>query len=149
MPLGFQDVHLAIHSTLDALDLVQVVTEHIAARVGLDEEGQHWTGMAVRETAINAIVHGNKNDTGKRVFIDFAVTPRTSPTDLIVCVRDQGAGFDHEQIDNPLAAENVLRSSGRGIFLIKQFMDEVTIGRSSDGGTEVRMRKQIRASSHA
>jgi serine/threonine-protein kinase RsbW len=149
MPLGFQDVHLAIHSTLDALDLVQVVTEHIAARVGLDEEAQHWTGMAVRETAINAIVHGNKHDPGKRVFIDFSVAPRTSPTDLIVCVRDQGAGFNHEHIDNPLAAENVLRSSGRGIFLIKQFMDDVTIGRSSDGGTEVRMRKQIRSSSDA
>ncbi len=149
MPLGFQDVHLAIHSTTDALDLVQVVTEHIAARVGLDEEAQHWTGMAVRETAINAIVHGNRGDANKRVFIDFAVTPRTGPTDLIVCVRDQGAGFDPERLDDPLEAENILRSSGRGIFLIRQFMDEVTIGRSSDGGTEVRMRKHIRASSHA
>jgi len=146
MPCGFQDVHLEIHSTIDALDLVQAVAEHVARRVGLDEESLHWTSMAVRETVINAIIHGNKSDPTKLVFIDFTATPESAPADLIVCVRDQGPGFDPEQINDPLAAENVLRSSGRGIFLIKQFMDEVSIARSHEGGTEVRMRKHIRAS---
>ena len=74
MPRGFQDVHLEIHSTIEALDLVQAVTEHIARRVGLDEEALHWTTMAVRESVINAIMHGNKSDPAKRVFIDFAAT---------------------------------------------------------------------------
>jgi len=146
MPCGFQDVHLEIHSTIEALDLVQAVAEHIARRVGLDEESLHWTTMAVRETVVNAIVHGNKSDPAKLVFIDFTATPEAAPADLIVRVRDQGLGFDPEQLNDPLAAENVLRSSGRGIFLIKQFMDDVSIARSREGGTEVRMVKHIRAS---
>lgn len=146
MPCGFQDVHLEIHSTIDALDLVQAVAEDVARRVGLDEESLHWTSMAVRETVVNAIIHGNKSDPAKLVFIDFTATPESAPEDLIVSVRDQGSGFDPEQLIDPLAEENVLRSSGRGIFLIKQFMDDVSIARSREGGTEVRMRKHIRAS---
>ncbi len=146
MPCDFQDVHLEIHSTIEALDLVQAVTEHIARQVGLDEESLHWTTMAVRETVINAIMHGNKGDPAKIVFIDFTATPESEPADLIVRVRDQGLGFDPLQLNDPLTAENVLRSSGRGIFLIKQFMDDVTMGLSSEGGMEVRMLKHIRAS---
>lgn len=146
MPCGFQDVHLEIHSTIEALDLVQAVAEHIARRVGLDEESLHWTTMAVRETVVNAIIHGNKSDPAKLVFIDFTATPESAPVDLLVRVRDQGLGFDPEELNDPLAAENVLRSSGRGIFLIKQFMDEVSIARSREGGMEVRMLKHIRAS---
>jgi serine/threonine-protein kinase RsbW len=145
MPCGFQDVHLEIHSTIDALDLVQAVTEHIARRVGLDEEALHWTSMAVRESVINAIVHGNKNDPAKIVFIDFAAMPESHPNDLIVCVRDQGPGFDPSRLNDPLTPENVLKASGRGIFLIRQFMDDVSMEPAREGGMEVRMLKHIRA----
>jgi len=146
MPCDFQDVHLEIHSTLDALDLVQAVTEHIARRVGLDEEALHWTTMAVRESVINAIVHGNKSDPAKLVFIDFAATPESAHDDLIVCVRDQGPGFDPGRLNDPLTPDNVLKASGRGIFLIRQFMDHVSVERARQGGMEVRMLKHIRAS---
>jgi len=146
MPCDFQDVHLEIHSTLDALDLVQAVTEHIARRVGLDEESLHWTTMAVRESVINAIVHGNKSDPAKLVFIDFAATPESDPVDLIVSVRDQGPGFDPSRLNDPLTPDNVLKASGRGIFLIRQFMDDVSVERARQGGMEVRMLKHIRAS---
>jgi serine/threonine-protein kinase RsbW len=146
MPCGFQDVHLEIHSSIEALDLVQAVTEHIFRRVGLDEDSLDWTAMAVRETVINAIIHGNKSDPAKRVFIDFTAIPESGPTNLIVCVRDQGAGFDPEQLNDPLTAENVLRPGGRGIFLIRQFMDDVKMERSREGGMEVRMLKRIHAS---
>lgn len=81
MPCGFQDVHLEIHSTVEALDLVQAVTEHIARRLGLDEDSLHWTTMAVRESVINAITHGNANNPAKLVFIDFTATPETDPAD--------------------------------------------------------------------
>ena len=93
MPRRFRDVHLEIHSTIDALDLVQAVTEHIARGLGLDEEALHWTSMAVRESVINAITHGNNSDPAKLVFIDFAATPELDPDDLIVRVRDQGRGL--------------------------------------------------------
>lgn len=141
---GFQDVHLEIHSAIDAIELVQVVAEHIARRVGIDEDTLHWTVMAVRETVVNAIIHGNHNDPNKLVFIDFTVVPKEDPTDLVVRVRDQGNGFDPAALRDPLTPENVLRSSGRGIFLIRQFMDDVTMQRAREGGMEVRMSKHIR-----
>src|SRR5687767_5986101 len=144
MPCGFQDVHLEIHSTLDALDLIQAITEQIARRLGIDEDALHWTTMAVRESVINAIVHGNKKDPAKLVFIDLAATPESEPVDLIVRVRDQGAGFDPAILNDPLTPDNVLKSGGRGIFLVKQFMDDVSIERNPSGGTEVRMVKHIR-----
>ena len=145
MPRRFRDVHLEIHSTTDALDLVQAVTEHIGRELGLDEEALHWTGMAVRESVINAITHGNSSDPAKIVFIDFAATPELDPADLIVRVRDQGRGFDPGALDNPLTPDNVLKSCGRGIFLIRQFMDEVLIEPAREGGMVVRMLKHIRA----
>ena len=144
MPCGYQDVHLEIHSTIEALDLVQAVTEHIARRLGFDEESLHWTAMAVRESVVNAITHGNQSDPGKIVFIDYSVTPESGPVDFIVVVRDQGRGFDPETVKNPLTPENMLSASGRGVFLIRQFMDDVAIRRAPEGGTEVRMTKRIR-----
>ena len=90
MPRGSQDVHLEIHSTIEALDLVQAVTEHIARRLGFDEESLHWTTMAVRESVVNAITHGNASDPAKIVFIDYSATPDSDPADFIVSVRDQG-----------------------------------------------------------
>jgi serine/threonine-protein kinase RsbW len=143
MRCGFQDVHLEIASTLDTLETVQSVTEQVARRLGFDEEALHWTTMAVRESVVNAITHGNGSDPAKRVCIDFCVTSAAAPRDLIVRVRDQGPGFDPLALDDPLAPENMLKSSGRGIFLIRQFMDEVTVVPAEGGGTEVRMVKHL------
>ena len=143
MACGFQDVHLEIHSTTDAIDLVQAVTEHITRRLGFDEESLHWTTMAVRESVINAIAHGNSNDPAKRVFIHYSVTPESHPADLVVRVRDEGNGFDPAEIRDPLSPENVLRAGGRGIFLIRQFMDDVSIAPAPEGGMEMRMSKRI------
>ena len=143
MPCGYQDVHLEIHSTIDALDLVQAVTEHIARRLGFDEESLHWTSMAVRESVVNAITHGNNNNPAKVVFIDYTVMPESAPTHFIVSVRDQGAGFDPDALKDPLTPENMLSTSGRGVFLIRQFMDDVTMQRAPQGGMEVRMTKRI------
>ena len=144
MTCDHRDVHLEIHSTIDALELVQVVTEHIARSVGFDEEALHWTTMAVRETVINAISHGNRNDPTKLVFIDYSATPEDAPAVFAVSVRDQGPGFDPNAVKDPLTPENILNPNGRGIFLIRQFMDDVSIRSAPQGGTEVRMSKRIR-----
>lgn len=141
---AFHDVHLEIHSGIEGLELVQVVAEHIARRLGLDEDTQHWTAMAVRETVVNAITHGNHSDPRKIVYIDFGIDPPENPHDLVVRVRDQGNGFDPSALRDPLTPENVLSAGGRGIFLIRQFMDDVSIQRAREGGTEVRMLKRIR-----
>jgi serine/threonine-protein kinase RsbW len=135
-------VRLEFTSAFDMLDFVQVVSDHISHDVGLDEDAIHWVGVAVRECVINAIKHGNRNDAGKHVFMEFSgVIPPAVP-EITIAVRDQGDGFDPETLADPLAPENLLKASGRGIFLIRSFMDDVQVHRAPGGGMEIRMTKR-------
>ena len=138
-----QTVRLDFDSTFEMLDLVQVVSDHIARLAGLDEEARHWVNVAVRESVINAIKHGNRNDASKHVFIEFETETKSNGPQLAIRVRDQGEGFDPELIANPLDPENLLKSSGRGIFLIRNFMDDVQLRRAPQGGMEIRMVKRV------
>src|SRR5215212_11721845 len=135
-----QTVRLDFDSTFEMLDLVQVISDHIARVAGLDEEARHWVNVAVRESVINAIKHGNRNDTGKRVHVEF--TPLEAPQGVHIRVRDEGPGFDPEKVPDPLAPENLLKGSGRGIFLIRSFMDEMVLQRAAEGGMEMVMVKR-------
>ena len=138
-----QTVRLDFDSTFEMLDLVQVVSDHIARLAGLDEEARHWVNVAVRESVINAIKHGNRNDVAKRVHVEFTPIERTdSPSGVVIRVRDEGPGFDPESVPDPLAPENLLKGSGRGIFLISSFMDEMTLQRAEEGGMEMVMVKR-------
>ncbi len=128
----------------DMLDLVQIVCDNIGRLAGLDDDSIQWVGVAVRESVINAIKHGNRNDENKRVFLEFTSSPAVDPIELRVRVRDQGEGFDPEALPDPLAPENLLKSSGRGIFFIRSFMDDVVLQRAPEGGMEVRMIKKVR-----
>jgi serine/threonine-protein kinase RsbW len=136
-------VRLQIHSNFEMLDFVQVVSDRMGQLAGLDEDAIHWIGVAVRESVINAIKHGNREDYGKIVTVEFVVAPSTDPSELIVRVLDQGEGFDPEEVADPLAPENILKSSGRGIFFMRNFMDDVTLKRAAEGGMEVRMVKKL------
>src|SRR5436305_5023250 len=110
------------------LDFVQVVSDHISRGIGLDEDSSHWVSVAIRESVINAIKHGNRNDATKHVFVDLETAAQGDP-ELIIRVRDEGEGFDPEEVADPLAQENLLKASGRGIFLIRSFMDSVQLRR--------------------
>jgi serine/threonine-protein kinase RsbW len=134
-------VRLDFHSSFDILDLVQVVSDHIGRMAGLDEDAVHWVGVAVRESVINAIKHGNAQDASKHVHVEFMPLEGTAPG-LAIRVRDEGCGFDPESLPDPLAPENLLKASGRGIFLIKSFMDEMVLQRAPQGGMEVVMVKR-------
>jgi len=136
-------VRLQIHSNFELLDFVQVVSDRMGQLAGLDEDAVHWIGVAVRESVINAIKHGNREDYGKMVTVEFAMAPSNDPSELVVRVLDQGEGFDPEEIADPLAPENILKSSGRGIFFMRNFMDDVTLKRAAEGGMEVRMVKKL------
>jgi len=136
-------VRLQIHSNFELLDFVQVVSDRMGQLAGLDEDAIHWIGVAVRESVINAIKHGNREDYGKMVTVEFAMAPSNDPSELVVRVLDQGEGFDPEDIADPLAPENILKSSGRGIFFMRNFMDDVTLKRAAEGGMEVRMVKKL------
>jgi serine/threonine-protein kinase RsbW len=140
---GHHIVRLEFTSTFEMLDFVQVVSDHLARGIGLDEDSLHWVSVAIRESVINAIKHGNRNDTAKRVYLEFETATRSDVPELAIRIRDQGEGFDPEQVANPLDAENLLKSSGRGIFLIRNFMDDVQLQRAPEGGMEIRMVKRV------
>ena len=135
-------IRLEFTSAFEMLDFVQVVNEHICRVVGLDEDTSHWVSVATRECVINAIKHGNRNDSSKRVWVEFETAMRDNVPELTIRVRDQGLGFDPESLRNPLDPENLLKSSGRGIFLIRNFMDDVQLRRPADGGMEIQMTKR-------
>jgi serine/threonine-protein kinase RsbW len=142
MPRG-HSVRLDFHSTFDMLDFVQVVSDHVGRMAGLDDEALHWVGVAVRESVINAIKHGNANDARKRVHVEFTTLNDDTPPGIAIRVRDEGPGFDPSTLPDCLAPENILKSSGRGIFLIRSFMDEMVLQRAPQGGMEVVMVKRI------
>jgi serine/threonine-protein kinase RsbW len=135
-------VRLDFRSSFDMLDLVQVVSDHIGRQVGLDDEAVHWVGVAVRESVINAIKHGNGGDEQKRVHLEFTPLEDETPPGVAIRVRDEGPGFDPETLPDCLAPENILKASGRGIFLIRSFMDELRLQRAPEGGMEVVMVKR-------
>src|SRR5687767_5076859 len=135
-------VRLEFYSAFGMLDFVQVVSDHVGKIAGLDEDDLHWVSVAVRESVVNAIKHGNKNDKSKRVIVDFCPVPTTGAEELIIRIEDQGEGFVPEEVADPLAPESILKSSGRGIFLIRDFMDE-TVLEKVPGGMEIRMVKKL------
>jgi serine/threonine-protein kinase RsbW len=140
---GQRSLRLEFTSAFEMLDLVQVVSDHVGRDVGLDDDAVHWVGVAIRESVINAIKHGNQNDAAKRVFVDFETASGAGPAELNIRVRDQGPGFDPDHLADPLAPENLLKASGRGIFLIRSFMDDVILQRAPEGGMEIRMTKRV------
>ena len=136
-----QAVHLEFTSAFEMLDFVQVVSDHLGRSVGLDDDARHWVSVAIRESVINAIKHGNHYDATKHVFVDLETQSNGQP-ELSIRVRDEGEGFDPEEVADPLAPENLLKASGRGIFLIRSFMDNVQLRRAPEGGMEIRMTKR-------
>jgi serine/threonine-protein kinase RsbW len=139
-------VRLQIHSHFEMLDFVQIVSDRLGQLAGLDDDTVHWVGVAVRESVINAIKHGNREQYQKLVTVEFTFTPPSMPGELVVRVLDQGEGFDPGEIADPLAPENLLKSSGRGIFFMRSFMDDVSLRRADEGGMEVRMVKKLSSS---
>ncbi len=139
-------IRLQIPSNYELLDFIQIVCDRVAMLAALDEDTVHWIGVAVRESVINAIKHGNREDYDKLVTVEFSLTPPAAPREFVVRVLDEGEGFEPQEIADPLAPENILKSSGRGIFFMRSFMDDVVLSRASQGGMEVRMVKKLAAS---
>lgn len=130
-------MRLDVASRFDMLEVVQTVLAHFSGLAGFDEDAAHYLSVALRESVANAIKHGNGMDESRRVHIVFSLGPES----LGIEVRDEGAGFDPGAVADPLAPENLLKADGRGIFFMRQFMDEVSYSFPPEGGTLVRMRK--------
>ena len=136
-------IRLELPSSFEMLDLVEALSDRLSSIAGLDEDATHWVSVAVRESVINAVKHGNKEDKSKHVTVEFALAPRAKPEEFTIEVLDQGMGFDYEEVGDPLAPENLMKSSGRGIFFMRNFMDDVAIARRPEGGMSVRMMKKL------
>jgi serine/threonine-protein kinase RsbW len=124
-------------STLDSVDTAETIVLKEAQEMGFDEDDLHKIGMSIRECMVNAVVHGNRYNARKKVFLTIA----RSPGRLEIRIADEGDHFDMSQLPDPLADENLLRHSGRGLLLMQAFMDEFQIRPRQPKGTEVKLVK--------
>jgi serine/threonine-protein kinase RsbW len=127
-----------LESSLDSVNKVEQTAEQMAKKAGIDEDEIFRIAMAVREAAVNAVLHGNSYDPEKRITASFENTGES----LVIRIADQGKGLDPASLPDPLAPENLLRGSGRGIFLIRSFMDEVHF-KQLHPGTELTLIKHL------
>jgi serine/threonine-protein kinase RsbW len=125
---------------MESVGVVEAAADEMATEAGLDEDQRFHVAMAVREAAINAVLHGNEYDPSLEIDVSLENTGK----DFVVKIADQGRGFDPEKVPDPLAEENKLRGTGRGIFLIKSLMDEIHF-RQLHPGTEVTLVKHLKA----
>jgi serine/threonine-protein kinase RsbW len=132
-------VELRIQSSLDYTDLVENLTNNLTVLAGCDSDHAYFIEMAVREVLINAIRHGNQFDSHKQVRVRF----RFDAVRFEVQINDQGRGFDYEHLPDPCDPANLLKSSGRGIFLVRSFMDDFSLVYVPDQGTEVKFAKRL------
>jgi serine/threonine-protein kinase RsbW len=124
-------------STLESVDAGEEIVLKEAQNLGFDEDDQHKIGIAVRECLVNAVIHGNRYNVRKKVHL----TVSRSPGRLEVRIGDEGERFDMSQLPDPLADENLLRHSGRGLLLMQAFMDEFQVRPREPNGTEVKLVK--------
>ncbi len=130
-----------MESVLDSIALAEEICLRVAGGAGFDQDDCHKISMSVREGVINAFHYGNLEQRQKKIFLTLELTREK----LIIHVLDQGHGFNLADVPDPLAEENLLKTSGRGIFLMRSFMDEFDVRRGRQGGAEVIMAKRFPA----
>lgn len=134
-----ENIQTTLESTLASVDQAEEMVMQAANQLGFDEDDQHQIGMAVRECMVNAVVHGNRYNRNKHVHFQI----EGSESRLTVTIGDEGAGFDLSSLPDPTAEDNLLRQSGRGILLVRAFMDEFDVHPRPGGGTEVQIAKDL------
>jgi serine/threonine-protein kinase RsbW len=132
-------VERLMDSTLESVDNAEELAVGLAERAGVDEDDLMKVGMAVRESMVNAVVHGNRYNANKKVRFSVAA----NPDHFIVRIADEGEGFDFAGVPDPLAPENLMKTSGRGLFLIRSLMDDLQMRQLESGGTELTLIKNL------
>ena len=134
-----ETTELKLPSRIEAVAEAAAAVAGIVRRLSVDENAAFGIDMAVREAVTNAVLHGNKRDETK--FVEVIV--QSSAVALEIKVHDQGLGFNPEMVPDPTKDENILKTSGRGIFFMRTFMDQVDWVIRPEGGTTVRMLKKF------
>ena len=136
--MTLETTELRFASRVEAVDEATAAVSEFLSRAGISDEVAFGVDMAVREAVTNAVVHGNKLDETK--FVELSL--KALPDALEISVHDQGSGFNPNNIPDPTREENILKTSGRGIFFMRNFMDEVNWS-VSPNGTTARLTKKL------
>jgi serine/threonine-protein kinase RsbW len=135
-----REARLQLLSSYETIELAEAALNEVCEAAGIHGETRYWAGMALREALANAIKHGNQLNPNKRVYVEIVAEPHAS---LRMVVEDEGEGFDPSLLGDPRDPENVLRTSGRGIFYIRHFVDKVVFSPAPGGGTRVELVKNL------
>jgi serine/threonine-protein kinase RsbW len=144
VPPDRRRIEITFQTLLDSVHLAEEMSRCVAASLGFDDDERHKISLAVREGVANAVYYGNQERPEKLIHLVFEVDAER----FVVHILDQGRGFSLDDVPNPLAQENLMKTSGRGIFLMKAFMDSLEVFRSSAGGAELVMAKRLPPSAH-
>jgi serine/threonine-protein kinase RsbW len=136
--LTVETTELSLPSRIETVATAAAAVAEFIGRSDVSDDAAFGIDMAVREAVTNAVLHGNRQDENKSVDIVL----KSSPDAVEISVHDQGPGFNPEDVPDPTAQENILKTSGRGIFFMRTFMDEVDWLIRPEGGTTVRMLKR-------
>ncbi len=134
-------IEVTLETLLDSVGLAEEICLRVADAAGFNDDDCHKIGMSVREGVINAYRYGNGSEPGKKIYLTIELEAEK----MVIHVQDQGQGFNLADVPDPLAEDNLLKTSGRGIFLMRSFMDEFAVARSRWGGADVIMAKRYSA----
>ena len=138
-------LEVVLDTQVESVNLAEEMCLRVAEAAGFDEEVCYRIGMSVREGVINAFHYGNQERPEKKIHLAMDITDEK----LIIHVMDEGKGFKLKDVPDPLAEENILSTSGRGIFLMRAFMDEFAVVPGRTGGAEIIMSKWLPGSANA
>lgn len=134
-----ETTELTLPSSIEAVNEAAGAVARILGDLGAGEELMFGIDMAIREAVTNAVLHGNKQDAAKLVSVGI----RSSPEEIEISVRDEGSGFNPTAVPDPTDDENIMKTSGRGIFFMRNFVDAVEWLNPPGGGTTVKMTKRF------
>ena len=132
-------LEVTLDTHVESVNLAEEMCVRVAEAVGFSEDECYRIGMSVREGVINAFHYGNQEKAEKKIHMAIELTDER----MVIHVMDEGKGFRLTDVPDPLAEENLLSTSGRGIFLMKTFMDEFDVLRGRTGGAEIVMSKRL------
>ena len=132
---------LTIPSRLEEMQAVHELVGQVLQEYKLSDELAHWIELSISESMINAIQHGNNADPAKEATLKIS----NNGNSIEIIVEDQGLGFKLDKVADPTDNANLLKPSGRGILIIRSFMDEVDLSQREGGGCRLRMVKNIRS----
>ena len=138
-------LEVVLDTQVESVNLAEEMCLRVAEAAGFDEEMCYRIGMSVREGVINAFHYGNQERPEKKIHLAMDITEEK----LVIHVMDEGKGFKLKDVPDPLAEENILSTSGRGIFLMRAFMDEFEVVPGKTGGAEIIMSKWLPGSANA